>query len=68
MALNTLDTKTREVMAAAYAIPDLETAVQQGIPRYGLLVYCLLALLTVCVAAQSSTMRSTLTRRGSGCH
>ncbi|EGZ26116.1 hypothetical protein PHYSODRAFT_481230 [Phytophthora sojae] len=34
MALNTLDTKTREVMAAAYAIPDLETAVQQGIPRY----------------------------------
>ncbi|KAG6612529.1 TKL protein kinase [Phytophthora cinnamomi] len=31
MALNVLDRNTRDVMAASYAIPDLETAVQQVI-------------------------------------
>ncbi|KAE9360703.1 hypothetical protein PR003_g53 [Phytophthora rubi] len=29
MALNVLDRKTREVIAASYALPDLETAIQQ---------------------------------------
>lgn len=28
--MNALDEKTREVMTASYALPDLETAVQQG--------------------------------------